>query len=259
MKRASFMRNIGLTAMAFLSGCVKQRTEIDENGVDAVSINDTGELSGLPPATFCTSCVVDDLQRETVQEFSDVVARYRTTHHQLFNQFAKGVLDSSPHPNTGTHVGQGFQDARSCWFGLDRLKKFICLMEKYSQQLNIPSSQLGIRFYYGVYPTNYSRDINLSDKHTLFLTATQGATNPGQHEDFDPYISVTRGSVISLASLINGGIPATSEIFVQSARPANQTPPNNTLNQGDLCPPGSGCLPTLQAIDLSNPIKPLGI
>jgi len=213
----------------------------------------------------CYNCVVDDLHGETADEFVNVTARYRTTHQELFNKFAKGQLNTSVHPNAGNQVGDDFLDARSCWFSADTLKKFLCLMERYSKEAGIESSHLGVRFYYGVYWANYQRDPNLSNKHTLYLAATQNKTNPAMHQDFDPrataklrLLNLSKPdsnvlTVVSIAQQIRNGA---TNMFIIGGGSGTQlkvaspiTSGNIVMNQGDLCPPGKGCDSTKKAID----------
>jgi hypothetical protein len=203
-----------------------------------------------PGYNSCYNCSVDDLHGETDAEFSTVTARYKTTHQELFNNFAKGVLNNSLYPNTGTIVtDKAFKDARSCWFHADTLKKFMCLTERYSGQLGIPSSKLGVRFYYAVYPDHYYRDITLSNRHTLYLTATQDMDNDGIYNDFDPRISAALGVITPISTLIEDSIPQT--IFSIGGRA------QVSMNEGDICPPGKGCISTINAIDNKKSFIPL--
>jgi hypothetical protein len=239
--------------LAFIGiGCMKGNLEPDP--MAAKDTDNTGRPLGASQTIVCTNCSIDDLPLEPAGEFANVVARYRTTHHAVFNNFAKGLLNNTTTPNMGTVVSNNFADARTCWFELDRIKKYICLMENYAGKLGYTSDKLGIRFYYGVYPSNYQRDPSFSDKHTLFLAATL-RNEMGEHIDFDPRMSAAIGSIVTLDSQVLANEPS---VFVMSPRPAS-TPagPNNTMNLGDLCPPGTGCLPTLTAVDMKVPNRPL--
>jgi hypothetical protein len=229
-----------ITAICFVACSIKYITD-----------DSTPALNYSQEYNSCYDCTVDDLHGETDEEFAIVTARYRTTHQELFNKFAKGILDNSVYPNTGTKIGtDSFQDARSCWFSADTLKKFICLMEKYAAKIGVPPSRLGLRFYYAVYPTDYDRDQKFSDRHTLYITATEDKYNTGIYEDFDPRMSAATGKLHTLSSLIQDSIP--QSFFSIGGRP------QVSMNEGDLCPPGKGCRSTINAIDTKKPFVPLG-
>jgi hypothetical protein len=252
MKSLILALSIALNVAFIGIGCMKGNLEPER--ATAQGTAKSSRALAAPQTIICTNCSIDDLPLEPAGEFANVVARYRTTHHAVFNDFAKGLLNNATIANTGTMVSNNFADARTCWFELDRIKKYICLMENYASQLGIPSNKLGIRFYYGVYPSQYQRDHSFSDKHTLFLTATM-RNEMGEHIDFDPRKSAATGAIVTLQSQILTNEPS---VFVLSPRPAStQTSPNNALNQGDLCPPGTGCLQTLLAVDNMVPNRPL--
>lgn len=256
MKTLIQMLSSGFIAILLYSACTKSNTIIDESlsqsGVTRSNASNVREQQ----TDFCTNCAIDDVHGESASEFANVVARYRTTHQLLFNNFARGSLNASAYPNMGVQTANNFVDARSCWFALDTLKKFICLMERYSQQVGLSSSQLGIRFYYGVYWDGYQRDTRLSNCHTLYLAATQNSFG-GINEDFDPRRSADLSTIVPLSGLISPG--SSANLFMiggrSGARPQVSGQP--TMNQGDLCPPGIGCTPTLSAIDAAVPYKPL--
>jgi hypothetical protein len=202
-----------------------------------------------PLYSSCYNCITDDIHGETADEFADVVARYNTTHASNYNDYATGRLSGTSLGSPSKIELPTFKDAQSCWYSIDTLKKFICLMEKYAAKSNIKTADLGVRFYYANYPDNYTRDITLSKHHTLFLTAT---TNMGGNNiDFDPRISAEKGQtgkeITTIASLISLQNPTfrTRELFVLAGKAS--------MNQGDLCPPGTGCTNTLSAVDNAYP------
>jgi hypothetical protein len=244
-----------LAANILMIGVACKKNEAAQARHTATAANDTKALGTVAQQVIkCTDCTVDDLAWESAGEFANVVGRYRTTHQELFNNFAKGMLNSSVYPNLGSIVNNNFQDARTCWFGLDRIKKYICLLEHYAGMIGIPSTKLGMRFYYGVYPSNYQRDVSLSNKHTLFIASTYEDEIWG-HVDFDPRKSTGGGGIVTLGDQVVNNEPL---VFVMSAKAAtNQQNPNPTLNQGDLCPPGNSCSPTLNAVDGKVPVRPL--
>ncbi len=212
----------------------------------------------VPAYISCYNCTVDDIHGETVGEFANVIARYRTTHQKLFNEYAKGNLNSSPYPNTGITVASDFEDARSCWFPIDSIKKFICLMERYSATLGFSPANLGIRFYYGVYWSQYEKETSFSNRHTLYLTATLRKNGTADNVDFDPKMSADSGVVVPLSALIRDQYKNTTIFSIDAGSSAAYlTSRAVTMNQGDLCPPRTGCNPTIKAIDIWKPAVPL--
>lgn len=228
--------------------------------------NGNGSFS-LGNNSSCYNCVVDDLHGEPAYEFVNVTARYKTTHQQLFNKFAQGLLNNSAYPNSGVQVPSEFKDARSCWFSLDTLQKYQCLLLRYSKELGIPSSRLGIRFYYCVYPDEYQRDPTLSNRHTLYLVSTYDKNNTGLHIDFDPRATARMrailggDSIVTIAGQIRDSASSMFAIGGTSGMafraPSPSTPASVSMNQGDLCPPGTGCYPTLDTVDLVRAFMPL--
>lgn len=90
-------------------------------------------------------------------------------------------------------------DARSVWFNLDTLKKFIYKIEQAACSSNcINRADLGIRFYYAEYPdivtwNQYDNDpatlahrMEYQGLHTLVMTPTYYNTNSQMNVDFDP-------------------------------------------------------------------------
>lgn len=236
MKTKSFAAYFLLLTIFYLCAC--DDAPIKEDG--------SFEIDKDPIYASCYNCITDDIHGETAAEFADVVARYNTTHASKYNDYATGRLSGTSLGSPSRIELPTFQDAQSCWYSVDTLKKFICLMEKYAAKSKIKSSDLGVRFYYANYPDNYTRDITLSKHHTLFLTAT---TNfGGNNIDFDPRISAKEGQtgakgVTYIASLIDTTDPGfkTRELFILAGKAS--------MNQGDLCPPGTGCKNTLSAVD----------
>jgi len=198
MKKLLIATNLLTLSLGYLYSCTSTGGFQTSNG--------SYQMNKDPLFASCYNCVVDDIHGETADEFADVTARYKTTHSDVYNQYAKGLLTNNLIPAPTSLVPSAFEDARSCWFSLDTLDKFSCLMKKYSSKLGIPTSKLGYRFYYTQYPVNYPRDGSLSQCHTLYIAPTfeQGNMNI----DFDPRESVNNGGasvkdVVTLASLIN--------------------------------------------------------
>ncbi len=238
MKTKSFASYFLLLTILYLCAC--DEAPIKEDG--------SFEIDKDPIYASCYNCITDDIHGETAAEFADVVARYNTTHASMYNEYATGRLRVAVSPSKIELPT--FKDAQSCWYSIDTLKKFICLMEKYAAKSKIKTADLGVRFYYGNYPDNYTRDLSLSKHHTLFLTAT---TNLGGNNiDFDPRITAEKGliggkEVTTIASLIDTSSAGfkTRELFMLAGKAS--------MNQGDLCPPGTGCTNTLSAVDNAYP------
>jgi len=227
----------------------------------------------------CYDCSDGNIHGETAAEFSDVTARYRSSHLALYDAYIQGNMTGNTVQNPPHTAGSGFQDARSCWFPVDTLKKFICLMEYYASKIDIPSSQLGVRFYYA----NYSDTISnaaFANHHTLYLTPTAYDDKDQANVDFEPKLSAENNEFITISDLIypdeirrmelrNKDVkspPAykayaqrynTQRLFILSPGVPSATASstmslsssNVSMNQGDLCPPGTGCNRTVGAID----------
>src|SRR5207248_1302452 len=141
-----------------------------------------------------------------------------------------------------------FQDARSCWFSLDRLKKFICLMEQYSAKARI-NKPLGIRFYYADYSKDSTRCPypNYIKHHTLHLVPTY--VDSKKIISFDPKLS-RPGHPVTIVDKIKANSPDTLFILSGLRVYTSVLPDQNAaMNQGNLCPPGEGCDDVLKAID----------
>ncbi len=211
----------------------------------------------------CFDCTIDDLHGETAGEFMDVTARYRSLHQDLYNKYVKGTLSSTNMGALTYTKASTFLDARSCWFAADTLKKFICLMEQYAAKIKIPSSQLGVRFYYATYPDGFTKAPQYANNHTLYLTPTALDPKTSRFVDFEPRKSAANGRLTYLSDFLKDTLNQLSQqYFIKSAivtQPSVQfkLPDNSTINvsmnMGDLCPPGTGCNTTLNKIDGTYP------
>lgn len=131
-----------------------------------------GRFAGAHAASLqsdCYQCDNDAFNSLSAADFDDGIRRYKTNRSDIIDN---GILRNIK------------PDARNCWYSLDTLKKFICVMEKYAGRQNIPVSSLGIRFHYAVYPDNQPVNPSYARLHTLFLAATINRNNI--NEDFDP-------------------------------------------------------------------------
>lgn len=106
-------------------------------------------------------------------------------------------------------------DAHSIWFDLPTLKNFIAEIETQAQTIdpNVPSADLGIRFYYAAYPQVPQQPIpsNYAKRHTLVMIPTKKEN--GLNYDFNPFEE-------EKALAITGGLALAQ-------------------NHGDLVPPGA--------------------
>jgi len=194
-----------------------------------------------PPYKSCYECGKDTFYGISVDDFMKGVARYRRTHSLAVN--------NEPYMKNN----QMF-DARSCWFSLDTLEKYICLIRKYSANKGVHESQLGVRFYYGVYPSDPAKmwDPNYISRHTLFMVPTY--LYNGQNVDFDPRVSLDPLDTYFAPDPLTGVPSHTRRIMVMDLGGQQKTE-GMAKNQGQLCPPN--CPPdarsTLGNIDRSYP------
>lgn len=137
-------------------------------------------------------------------------------------------------------------ETRSVWFNLDTLKKFIFQIEK--KTCNTCTGNLGIRIYYGRYPTITTPvsnpfadlnglDVSYTNIHTLFMVPTIDKPD-GYHYDFDPAVSC---NPYEYKKMDTTGIypPGGTTVTALMAQ-----------NHGDACPPlppGGGSCPAIGA------------
>lgn len=251
MKKILIVTNMLTLLMFYLHSCTS-------TGRLGPATEGSYNIKELPDYSSCYNCQTDDIHGETAAEFTDVIARYRSTHWSLYNEFAKDQLSTSAIPVAKYSQPNDFQDARSCWFSADTIKKFLCLVEKYASELKIPSSNLGIRFYYANYDAKDVFKGEYKYHHTLYMVPTVYDETVGGFVDFEPRESARTGSVVWLDKFIEEGLPGyrIKPLFMiggnagvlKVSTQANTTTRVST-NQGDLCPPGNNCNPTLQKVD----------
>jgi len=201
------------------------------------------------PKPDCYECKIDRFTSLSAADFEDGIHRYK--------QLRSDVIDGS--------VLKGIKpDARNCWYSLDTLKTFICLIEKYAKKRGIPSERLGIRFHYAVYPDIKPDYPTYARLHTLYLSAT--VHRSGFNQDFDPrYLDEVLGKkhIPSDSLLLRSYIyniymsdpgakllvlPLPYENPVQPPRSAGSAltgaTPVMSRNQGQLCPNYPNCPPS---------------
>jgi hypothetical protein len=216
------------------------------------------------------ACGNDVFYGMTLQDFTQGVARYRRYHAEPVSTSIRGA---------DSHLTASFQDARSCWYSLDTLEKFICLIKEYAGQAGLSNTGLGIRFYYGMYNDHMAvlkssplhPAPNYSSHHTLFMVPTY---NNGVGDlDFDPRMAAANPVVViegprtqlydtlfksSYINLIANHALAKRPLvldFMTANAALKALPSNLEKNQGKLCPPTcpSEATSTLQSIDGSLP------
>jgi hypothetical protein len=194
------------------------------------------------------ACTPDAFTGISLGELLQGIARYRKTHWDSVNLLRYMRRNS-------------LEDARCCWYSLDTLKKYICVIEAYSKQLGLASNNLGIRFYYAVYADTLKKYAEYKSHHTLFLvptfldsSASVGVDNQQTYfdVDFDPRYSIVKhtNQKFSLQEIYQAG-DSTYNILTLDALTANNKPQFGinkaaglaARNQGQLCPPT--CVPPL--------------
>jgi hypothetical protein len=167
---------------------------------------------------------------------------------KLILEMAKNYKDNyypSMHP-----TGNESLDARSIWFNLDTLKKFIWYIESKSIKnglQNIPG--LGIRLYYARYPKaeKYAEFPNLSNvnptyqnMHTVFMLPTYKDAATGFNVEFDPNFiknNVPESLKFRLQMAKKNPERNSFEVFCFRAISSDPNDPNLSQNHGNLIPP----------------------
>jgi hypothetical protein len=175
----------------------------------------------IPPFKSCYECGNAAFYGMPIDEFMKGIARYRRTHGYPINH--------EPYMETNKLL-----DARACWFSLDTLEKYICLIKRFSAQRGLTDGQLGVRFYYGVYSNNPDElwNPNYISHHTLFMVPTY--RNKDGNVDFDPMLGTA-----PLASYFLHDTAATvpqPRVMIFDLGGGQKTQ-GMAKNQGQLCPP----------------------
>lgn len=118
-----------------------------------------------------------------------LIENYAANHWSLINDSCTSLQDNASYPDV--------QDARSVWFSLADIKKFICDFEKVADE-----SQLGVRIYYGEYSADMVNSFNVDPQcvglHTVLMVPTLLGAD-GYNHDFDP---VTKSSDFSQSTTV---------------------------------------------------------
>jgi hypothetical protein len=167
---------------------------------------------GAAPIPPCASCCPDNCYEEIcdaqprfdMELARKMVANYRAHHWATINRYCPSIMSpnfyTSPDPEEPSLFEEGKFDARSAWFSLESVKKFINAVETQTC-LNRPRGcsdipKLGVRIYYAEYPVVGSElkayadganrmDTSYAGMHTLLMVPTFDEES-GRHVDFDP-------------------------------------------------------------------------
>jgi len=253
MKKLLLLGNLGwiLVLSLFLTKCNDKKPD---TGPSLTSCNDVKGVTGMD-ATF----------------FLKGLARYRAL--QL----------SASNDKIRPHTNENFQDSRSCWYSLDTLKKFMCLIERYARMdpdFDPSTSDLGIRFYYATYPATEQQTmllkidsatppkvipVSVGLHHTLFMVPTHHDKESDLDLDVFQPMTVRGSEIVAPDNKIS---PATLyhpdwQVMMKSASSRllimGQTigfP--SSKNQGSACPPNcpTDAATTLSRVDLLFPDDP---
>jgi len=239
MKKQLILCNLAWLTITFLI--------ITHTGAATKETASTNHVFAPPPG--CPEDYVDFLDPKF---FFDGLERYKNIQWEASNN----KLRSTP------GVSSDFQDARSCWYSLRRLKNLICLTEANAARHNL-TGELGIRFYYATYPDTATQEVippglslprivnvPVGLHHTLFMVPTH--YNEQLKLDEDIYLvrtarfnTTTKRYVIQESNA--GFVTAQKLMKMQNSAPGSpikimvlgQTASSDpsSKNQGMLCPP----------------------
>lgn len=200
-----------------------------------------------------------------LSEFFKDVARYNFKH-------AKKVEPTMGHTEN--------KPSRMFLYSVDVLEDFIVLVKKLGRQAGIKSEDLGIRFYYGVYPRGQRiKGQDYSSLHTIFMVPNRWSEKEQKFIDIDiRQLSIAARSNARaykqdkeafieqyyLQKIYNADTTASSFMLDASAIeysgkepiynkaaffPSSLRVERVVINQGQLCPPNCPTLSLLDEID----------
>lgn len=223
MKKILLFGNLGWMLVLML-GLTKCNNELPSSGTTTLPENCTG-VTGMEANSFLEG-----------------LARYKKNQLSAINDRLSSTMNNR------------FEDARSCWYSIDKLKKFICLIEENSKPFfgdkGLPN--LGIRFYYATYPNieqqevvqanGVKENVPVGMHHTLFMVPT--AYNRETDVNVDLFLPINFRSGISnpndtalLALPKLEGYLKTSTTLLVLGKEKNTILGPSVTNQGMLCPP----------------------
>lgn len=223
MKQISIALNVVLSGFILFMACNSSKKSTRADSIPS------SHTTLVHPFNSCYDCSDDAFFGLTKKELLDGISRYEKTHWELINNDKK-------RPPVGP-------DSRACWYSLDTLKKFICLIENYASGFKIPSSELGIDFYYAVYGNKESIwEPSYKSLMTLFMVPTY------KRLDFDPRSSLLLNGIQTFDSISDA-----SEPLVLDGSTANSDIPGLAKNQGQLCPPRCNIFTVISEAKKENP------
>ena len=136
-------------------------------------------ISGTCCPANCYPAVCDITPRFNTELAVQMIRNYRMYHWTAINANCQSIDRGNP----------AVVDARSVWFSLTTLKKFINTIETQSCGSTCPP-QLGIRIYYAEYPNVASLPSDIdplcAGKHTVLMVPTYHDVPGNKDVDFDP-------------------------------------------------------------------------
>ena len=143
----------------------------------------TSSIETPPPV-----CAADEIELMNATSFLKGLARYKEYQLKAINdKLSNGIMPGK------------FEDARSCWYSIEKLDEFICLIKQNATKYKW--NELGIRFYYAAYPDtehqtillkagtgtggtlNEPVEVPVGMHHTLFMVPTHHADETNLEED----------------------------------------------------------------------------
>jgi hypothetical protein len=146
--------------------------------------------------------VITNNKTNAAQKSVAAVAQNNIAGRGTANRFCAGPYDGMPF-NLVTNMVNNYKqnqlksikncaninDARACWFDLERLKDYICRLEtEVTERGCIDPSNLGLRFYYAAHSKTQPLEgvpSNYRGLHTLIIIPTY-VDEKGNNVDFDP-------------------------------------------------------------------------
>lgn len=155
-----------------------------------------------------------------------------------------------------TSAGFVTNDARSVWFPLETIKRFIYEIEKSTCNAGCNDKAFGIRIYFAAYPQLQlmtqnpdlgGLDSSYAKHHTLFMVPTYTDASSGGPVDFDPwhmagckakpYSMIMKTSDSTEKSLILVPAYYSQSYQMNISNSSGATSTGTVLNHGGLCPP----------------------
>jgi hypothetical protein len=182
MKKVLFITNALLLGIILFMSCNKTEIGGISNLSQGATLNQLSgpliEYEGFPTCNPCANNSGIQFDGIDAHLAKSLFARYKEENQPLLSEKLGG------------------EDANRLWFSLESLKKFISEIEaEVYNRRSAKGLKLGIRIYYGKYPTSMDIDDGLRTlpdnyalHHTLFMVPTyEDTANGGTQWDFDPW------------------------------------------------------------------------